>query len=116
MGVHRRASIVVLNSAAYTVIAATLVLQACEPTPCTDCDPERQFCQVGEGCRFLQNGNPNVLGEPTTYRCLDLPDACLAERTCECLLCGPAADRVGECGGLGECGDEPMVTQTFGCE
>lgn len=56
-------SLLVLIAAGFT---------SCEPSPsrCAElCDPSTEFCLVTIGCRFLQNGDPNLFGEEDSYSC-----------------------------------------------
>jgi len=82
---------------AQCALALAAVLSACAPAPCSECDPTTQFCQTSGGCGLFFGGNLNPDGLSTSSRCFDLPEECLDDRTCECLVCGPAATRTEDC-------------------
>ena len=61
--------------------------QGCSGEQCDNCDGTIQYCQVQQGSHFVQNGNPNPLGEPSTASCQQLPEHCTQNLTCECITC-----------------------------
>jgi hypothetical protein len=102
------------------LLAFVLVAASCDLDPrCQGkCDPATEVCSAGEGCAFLQNGNPNPFGEADRYTCIALPTRCTDDRTCACVLCDD--DTQEDCVNVGTCSDpvddDAPVLFVSGCE
>lgn len=85
------------------------------------CDHLAEVCQASLGSAFLQNGNPNPFGEDDSYSCLPLPDRCIDERTCDCVICEDDDDVRQDCllvplaGGCSDPVDQGPVLLASGC-
>lgn len=83
--------------------------------PCAQCDARTESCEVTHGCAFLQNGNPNPLGEPDRATCRPLPVGCVETDGCACAVCPPDGDG-DACVSQAACGEDGLLTTTFLCE
>jgi len=68
------------------------------PAPCHDCGSAGQCVSISQYCDVILS---DVAGVPDSYQCLSLPDACLGDLSCDCLL---MSGITGSCSGAGTTG------------
>ena len=80
---------------------------------CAQCDRTTEVCIIQRGCGFLQNGNPNPLGDPDSASCRPLPFACVETDGCPCAICPPG--EIGDdCVAFAGCVDGAVI-EDHGC-